>query len=141
VPLRRPRLRSIYRAFFVGDAVALPLLFYVAGFPTLGGVLLLSSVLVFVLAVIKSGALSPSWLQRETRRTAGNAARYELARAFLCAGLAVDVLFGGVQMMETYRLINHDATITLLLTVTGLLAIGAGLFLTRWFAGYLLSKR
>jgi hypothetical protein len=92
-------------------------------------------------AVIRFGALSTSWLRRETPKTISSAARFELAKALVCAGLAVDALFGGAQAMQSYRLINHDVTVTLLLTVTGLLAIGAGLFLTRWFAGYLLSKR
>lgn len=42
---KSPRLRAIYRTFLVGDAVALPLLFYALGFPTVGAALLLSSML------------------------------------------------------------------------------------------------
>jgi hypothetical protein len=64
---KSPRLRAIYGALFVGDAVALPLIFYTSGFPTVGGALLLSSVLVFTIAIIKSGALGTSWLAGETR--------------------------------------------------------------------------
>jgi hypothetical protein len=100
----KPKRNTVYQALFVAGALAVPVLLYAMGFPTLGGVLLLS-------------------------------------KALVCAGLAVDALFGGVRAMQSYRLINHDVTFALLLTVTGLLTIGAGLFLTRWFAGYLLSKR
>jgi hypothetical protein len=137
----KPKRSTAYQALFVAGALTVPVLLYAAGFPTLGGVLLLSSVLVFVVAVIRFGALSTSWLRRETPKTIRSAARFELAKALVCAGLAVDALFGGARAMQSYRLIHHDVTVTLLLTVTGLLAIGAGLFLTRWFAGYLLSKR
>ena len=135
------RLRVIYGALFVGDAVVLPLMFYAAGFPSLGGALLLSGVLVFAFTVVKSGALSTSWLARETRGSIGNASRLELAKAFVCAALAVDALFGGVRVIARYRLWNHDLSLTVLLTTAGLLAIGAGLFLTRWFAGYLFTPR
>jgi hypothetical protein len=138
---RASKRTAAYRALAVGGAIGLPVLLYVAGFPTLGGVLLLSSVLVFVVAAIKFGVLSTAWVQRESPRTIRSAALFELAKAFVCAGLAVDALFGGIRAMESYRLVNHDVTIILLLTVTGLLVIGAGLFLTRWFAGYLLSRR
>jgi hypothetical protein len=72
--VKSPRLRSVYQALFVCDAIGLPLLFYVAGFPTLGGVLLLSGVLVFAVFVVKSGALATSWLGRQTITSVRHAA-------------------------------------------------------------------
>ena len=37
---------------------------YATGFPNIGGVLLLSGLLVSAIAFVKSGAISTSWLQR-----------------------------------------------------------------------------
>lgn len=138
---KAPWLRAIFGALFLGGAVALAMTLYAAHFPTLGGALLLSGVLVFAIAVVRSGALATSWLAGETRGTIGNVTLYELAKALTCAALAVDTLFGGVRVLDRYRLWSDGATVTLVLTVTGLLAIGAGIFLTRWFAGYLLTRR
>jgi hypothetical protein len=137
---KSPRLRAIFGALFIGGAVALPLMFYAAHHPTLGAALLLSGVLVFAIAFVRSGALATSWLAGETRGTIGNATRYELAKALTCAALAVDALFGGMRVLYRYRLWADGVTVTLVLTATGLLAIGAGLFVTRWFAGYLFTR-
>jgi hypothetical protein len=135
------KISTWHQALFVAGAIALPVLFHIAGYPTLSAVLMLSSVLVFVAAVVRSGALSPSWLQWESPRTIKHASRRELSCAFLCAGLAVDALFGGVRAMSHVSYGRHDILLIVVLTVAALLVIGAGLFLTRWFAGYLLSKR
>jgi hypothetical protein len=67
--ISRPPLRSTARqALFVHGAIALPVLLYFA---------------------------SASWLQRESPRMIRSATRYELVKAFVCAGLAVDLLFVG----------------------------------------------
>jgi hypothetical protein len=116
-------------------------MFYASGFPTAGGALLLSSVLVFAVAVVRSGALATYWLAGETRTTIENATRLELAKALICAALAVDAFFGGARVLDRYRLWHHEVSMTVLLTASGLLAIAAGLFLTRWFAGYLFTRR
>jgi len=105
------------------------------GIPTLGAALMLSGVLVFVVAVVRSGALSPSWLQRESPRTIRNATRRELSWAFLCAGLAVDALFGGVRAMSHVSYGRHDILLIVVLTVAASFVIGAGLFSTRWSRG------
>jgi len=81
----------------------LPLTFYASGFPTVGGALLLSSMLVFAIAVMKSGALSTDWLASESRGTIENATRHELAKALICTALAIDVLFGGAHLVDRYR--------------------------------------
>jgi hypothetical protein len=138
---RPPKTRTPYQVLAAIGAVAVPVLFYVAGYPTVGAALMLSGVLVFVAMLARSGALSPSWLQRETPRTIGNAARYQLAWALLCAGLAVDTVFVGRLAMRHGAYPRYEVMLILILTVVLLLGIGAGLFLTRWFAGYLLSKR
>jgi hypothetical protein len=133
--LRPPTRATAYQALSVGGAVALPVLFYLAGYPSLGAVLMLSGVLVLVVAIVGSGALSPCWRQRESSRTIGSATRYELAKALVCAGLAVNAV------IAIRRIPSPHFTIFVILIVAGLLVIVAGLFLTRWFAGYLLSKR
>jgi hypothetical protein len=46
-------------------------------------------VLVFALAVVRSGALSASWLAGEPGATIGDATRFELTKALTCAALAV----------------------------------------------------
>jgi hypothetical protein len=138
--VKHPRLRPVYQALFVGDAIGLPLLFYAAGLPTLGGVLLLSSVLVFVVVVVKSGALATTWLRRHTITSIRRAARFEFVKAMICAALAVDTLFGGAHIVDRYRLWQDDITVVVLVTVAGVFTIGAGLFLTRWFAAHLMSR-
>jgi hypothetical protein len=136
---RKPSsLRVIYGALFVSvAAVVLPLTFYASGFPTAGGALLLSSVLVFAVTVVKSGALSAAWLAGETRGTIENATWRELAKALICAALTIDVLSDGAHLLDRHRLWNHPISWMVILTAAGLLAIAAGLFLTRWLAGYL----
>jgi hypothetical protein len=136
-----PKFRAMYGSVLLGGALALPVIFYASGFPTVGGALLLSTVLIVGLAIIKSGALSISWISGETRGSIQNSTRHELAKAFICAALAVDVLSGGAQLLDHYRLWRHNISMTVLLTTTGLLAIAAGLYLTRWFAGYLSTRR
>jgi hypothetical protein len=138
---KSPRLRATYRSLFAGGALALPLGLYASGFPTVSGAFLLSSLLVFTIAIVKSGALATCWLAGEARPTIENATRYELAKAFICAALAIDALFGGARVMDRYRLWHHNISRLVVLTMTGLLAIAAGLFLTRWFAGYLFTRR
>ncbi len=138
---RAANLPTIYRALFFGDAVAFPLILYALGFPTVGGALLLSSVVVFAVAIIRSGALATSWLGNQTLKTIEKAIRFELAKALVCAGLAVDVLFGGARLINHYHLWHHGVSLVVVFTAAGLLAIASGLFFTRWFAGYLFSQR
>jgi len=134
------RSGGIYAALFAGVAIALPLFCYATGFRAVGGALLLSSLLVFTLAVIRSGALATSWLTQQTRLTIENATRYELAKAMICAGLAVDALSGGIRVLRRFVLYDYFS-MTVVLTAAGLLGVAAGLYLTRWFAGYLVTLR
>ncbi len=136
-----PKTKTSYQVLAATGAVTLAMLLYVAGYPTLGAALILSGVLVFLVGLVRSGALSPRWLQRESPKTIGNAARYQLAWALLCAALAVDTVFVGRLAMNHGTHPRHEVMLILILTVVLLLGIGAGFFLTRWFAGYLLSRR
>jgi hypothetical protein len=134
-------LRTIYGTLFFSVTVVLPLTFYASGFPTVGGALLLSTVMILAIAVMKSGALSTAWLAGETPSTIKNTTWYELTKALICAALAVDVLRGGAYLVDLYRLWNHHISWIVILTAAGLMAIATGLFLTRWFAGYLFTQR
>lgn len=138
--LKPSRLLVIYRMLFVSVAVVLPLAFYASGFPTVGGALLLGGVLVFAVTVMKSGALSAAWLAGETPRAIENATWHELAKALICAALTIDVLFDGAHLLDRHRLWNHHISWMVILTAAGLV-IAAGLFLTRWFAGSLCTRR
>jgi hypothetical protein len=137
---KAPKLHAIYGTLFAVVAVGLPLMFYASGFRSVGSALLLSSVLVFAFALIKSGALATSWLAVQRRETIKNATRYELAKAMIFAALAVDALSGGLRLMHRF-LLYDDSSMMVVLTAAGLLAIVAVLFLTRWFAGYLFTLR
>lgn len=135
------RFPAIYRRLFVGIAVVLPLTLYAAGFPTVGGALLLSGVMIFAFAVMRSGVLSTDWLAGETPGTINSATWYERAKALICAALAIDVFFGGSPLMDHYHLWGHHISLSVVITASALLAIAAGLFLTRWFAGFLYTRR
>jgi hypothetical protein len=113
--------------------LAVPILLYVAGDPTVGAVLMLSSVLVLVTAILKSGALSPSWLQRESFEDDSDRGPIRACVGVPMPGLAVDALFGGVLAMRRTPDPRHVVLIVIL-TVAAFLVIGAGLFSTRWFA-------
>jgi hypothetical protein len=101
---------------------------------------LLSTILVLTIRIIRSGAVSPAWLSQQNLRSISNAAQFELTKGFGCAGLAVDALFGGNRLMRAYQLYD-PLSFTLLFTVSWLLAVGALLFLTRWFAASMLIAR
>jgi uncharacterized protein YigE (DUF2233 family) len=119
-----PKTKTPYQVLAATGAVTLPVLLYVAGYPTLGAALMLSGVLVFVAVIVRSGALSPRWLQRESPKTIGNAARYQLAWALLCAGLAVDTGFVGRPAMKHGMHPRHERMLILILTVVLLLVVG-----------------
>jgi hypothetical protein len=54
----------------------------------------------------------------------------------------VDTLFGAGALATRHRPYpRQDVTLIVNLTVDLLFVIGAGLFLTPWFAGYLVGKR
>jgi hypothetical protein len=131
----------ICEALFVTGALGLPVALYTAGLPTLGGAFLLSSVLIFAIRVSRSRVLAASWLAEVNPRVISDATRLELAKALTCAALAVDALASGFRVIDRFFAGPRALSVSLVLTTAGLFAIGACLFLTRWFAGYLLSRR
>jgi hypothetical protein len=137
---KRADQRWLHQGIFFLVALALSLACYPLGFTTLGGALLLSTILVLTIRIIRSGAVSPAWLSQQNLRSISNAAQFELTKGFGCAGLAVDALFGGNRLMRAYQLYD-PLSFTLLFTVSWLLAVGALLFLTRWFAASMLIAR
>jgi hypothetical protein len=65
---------------------------YAMGLPDVGGALLLSALLLVVGHYVRSGALSPASLQRRHFGTLRNSARWEFAKALICAGAGLDMI-------------------------------------------------
>jgi hypothetical protein len=121
----------------VGLGVGLVGLLYKLGFPNIGAALALAGLYVVVLALLRSGVFSTSWLERHTGLSARYAARLELAKALICAGIGVD---GFIALIVGWSP-HNDLTGILLLTWLLLMTIGVCLFLVRSFAAYLVSVR
>jgi hypothetical protein len=143
---RRADRPWLHQGIFFIAALAISVACYPLGLTTLGGALLLSTILVFAVRVVRSGAVSPTGLtgvavlKAQNLRSIRNAAQFELAKGFGCAGLAVDALLGGNRLMRAYQLYD-PISFTLLFTVSWLLAVGALLFLTRWLAASVVMAR
>jgi hypothetical protein len=138
-PTRWAVLRQLLAAC---AAVGLIVLAFATGFPNVGGVLILSTLYVMVWSLLKSGALSTSWLQHLSPSSLKNASLIEFAKAMICAGLGVDGL-AAMLMGWKYRMIgqNEDLRDIILLTWLLLWFAGIGLFLVRSFAAYLFARR
>lgn len=137
---RRKDRRGLHQGIFFLLALAVSLGCYTLEFTTLGGALMLSTILVLAAKIVASGAVSPDWLTRQNLGSIRSAAEFELAKGFGCAGLAVDALQGGNRLMRDYQLYD-PLSFTLLFTVCWFLSIGALLFLTRWLAARVLMAR
>jgi hypothetical protein len=129
---------KVLGACIAGFGIAL---LYRFGLADVGAVLTLSAIIVSLITFVRSGALSASWLKTRDRQSIIRARYWELAKAFGCAGIGVDlvrVLRDGI----SYRYMPSSAlSAAILLTVAVVTAMGAGLFLTRWFAAYLFGRR
>ena len=132
--------RTLQQVLFFVCALAASLACYALQLETLGGTLLLSTILVFAIQFLRSGALSPLRLTHRNPRTIRNVMRLELAKTFGCAGLAVDALGLGNRVMRTF-LLHDPLSFTLLFTICWLLALAALLFLARWAAASLSVTR
>jgi hypothetical protein len=119
-------------------ALGLIVLAYATGFPNVGGVLILSSLYVALLSVLRSGALSSSWLRGQSSFSIRYAMRLEFVKAMICAGIGVDGLaaFGVGRGYIGWS----DLTAVVLLTWVMVWAAGTCLFLVRWFAAYLVAR-
>jgi hypothetical protein len=121
-------------------AVGISLL-YRMGLADIGGVLILSAIIVSAISFVRSGALSATWLARQNSHSIRNAARLELAKAFICGALGIDTVRLLRMALERGVMHYNAITVTLILTIAVLSAMGTGLYLTRAFAGYLFSRR
>ncbi len=116
-------------------------LLYRFGLTDLGGVLVFSAIIVSAITFVRSGALSAAWLQHRDRNRLIRLSYLELAKAFACAGLGIDLVrilgFG-----LSHRIVPiTPVTWAIALSVAVVSAMGAGLFLVRWFAAYLTVRR
>ena len=114
---------------------------YRMGLADIGGVLVLSAIIVSVITFVRSGALSASWLKSRDRQSINRLGHLALAKAFACAGFGIDMtrsLLSGV----THGILPMSlVTGAIILAVAVVCAMGAGLFLVRWFAAYLWVRR
>jgi hypothetical protein len=129
----------VARLVVVGLGIGLVVLLYKLGFPNVGAVSILAGLYVLVLSLLRSGAFSTIWLERHTSRSARHAARFELAKALICAGIGVDGLAAFIVGWRYFP--KNDLTDILLITWLLLVAIGVCLYLARSFAAYLVSIR
>ena len=116
-------------------------LLYRLGFADFGGVMILSAIIVSVIALVRSGALSAAWLLSQSPQTIRNAARMEFAKAMICAGIGIDAFRALAAGVRQGALPAGVVTAAIVLCVAVLSAMGTGLFLTRAFAAYLFVKR
>jgi hypothetical protein len=116
-------------------------LLYRLGFADIGGVSILSALIVSMITFVRSGALSAAWLQHRDRNRIIRLGYLELAKSFSCAGLGID-LVRGLGFGLSQRIVPMTpVTWTIILSVAVASAMGAGLFLVRWFAAYLTVRR
>jgi hypothetical protein len=133
-----PIIGKVLAVCIAGAGIAL---LYRMGLADIGGALILSAIIVSVITFVRSGALSVTWLRRENSHSIRNAARWELAKAFICAALGIDAV-RLVRMGLEHEVMRYTAvTITLIITVAVLSAMFTGLYVTRSFAAYLLARR
>jgi hypothetical protein len=111
---------------------------YAMGFHAVGEALVLSGLCVALWSLLRSGALSALWLQRQSLLSIKNAARWEFAKAMICAAIGIDGLAAALEG-ERYTFWVFSRTV-LLAWIVVWVAI-ACLFLVRWFAAYLVSIR
>jgi hypothetical protein len=135
-----PRLiiGKVIAVCIAGGGIAL---LYRFGLADIGGVLVLSAIIVSAITFVRSGALSAAWLQHRDRSRLIRLSYLELAKAFACAGLGID-LVRALGFGLSHRIVPMTpVTWTIVLSVAVVSAMGAGLFLVRWFAAYLTVRR
>jgi hypothetical protein len=139
--VKTPAWRAVRALLVVCIALAAIVFVYAMGLPDVGGALLLSALLLVVGRYVKSGALSPVSLQRRHFTTLRNSARWEFAKAMICAGAGLDVVRlivnTGLEYVVHYSIVSAAAFYAIL----ALWGLGVGTFLVRSFAAYLLSLR
>jgi hypothetical protein len=116
-------------------------LLYRLGLADIGGVLILSAIIVSMITFVRSGSLSAAWLQRGDRQLIVRLGHLQLAKAFACAGLGIDFV-RGLGLGVSHGIVPRSpVTGAIVLSVAVVSAMGSGLFLVRWFAAYLTLRR
>lgn len=133
-----PIVGKVLAACIAGVGIAL---LYRMGLADVGGALILSAIIVSAITFVRSGAFSVTWLRGENSHSIRNAARFELAKAFICGGLGIDAVRLLRAGLERGFMPLTQLTVTLILTVAVLSAMCTGLYLTRAFAAYLVARR
>jgi hypothetical protein len=133
-----PIIGKVLAVCIAGVGIAL---LYRMGLADIGGALTLSAIIVSVITFVRSGALSVTWLRKENSHSIRNAARFELAKAFICGALGVDAVRLLRMGLERRVMPPTSVTFTLIVTVAVLSAMFTGLYLTRAFAAYLHARR
>jgi hypothetical protein len=133
---RSPRWAAIGKVIAACVAGAGISVLYRMGLADIGGVLVLSAIIVSVITFVRSGALSASWLKSRDRQSINRLGHLELAKAFACAGFGIDVVRSFVSILPM-SLVSG----AIILAVAVVCAMGAGLFFVRWFAAYLWLRR
>jgi hypothetical protein len=129
---------KVIAACIAGAGVAL---LYRLGFADIGGVSILSAIIVSAITFVRSGALSATWLRQRDRNAIARLGYLELAKSFACAGLGLDIVRGLGAGVHNGIVPRTPVTWAILLSVAVVSAMGAGLFLVRWFAAYLTVRR
>ena len=127
-------IRWVFVAF---AAVALIALLYALGFPNVGAGLTLSGVLLSVIAYVRSGALSPSWLQS----TDSISINFELTKALICAAVGMDFVVAMLVGIKNGVIPETLMQAVLLVAFVLISAIGTGLFLLRFLGGLIFISR
>jgi sulfite exporter TauE/SafE len=118
----------VIRRVAVFVAVVTIALLYAVGLPNVGGSLILSGVLLLVIAYVRSGALSPSWLQLQDSTSIIRSANFELAKALICAAAGTDFVVAmliGIQHGVVPETLVQAALLVALVLIS---AIGTGIF-------------
>jgi hypothetical protein len=131
-------IRWVFVAF---AAVALIALVYALGFPNVGAGLTLSGVLLSVIAYVRSGALSPSWLQSTDSISIIDSINFELTKALICATVGMDFVVATLVGIKNGVIPETLMQAALLVTFVHISAIGTGLFLLRFLGGLIFISR
>jgi hypothetical protein len=129
---------KVVAACIAGAGIAM---LYRSGLADIGGVLVLSAIIVSVITFVRSGALSASWLSHQNPNSIIRLGHFELAKAFASAGIGIDLFRTLVAAVRRGLIPRGMLTGAIILSVAVIAAMGAGLFLVRWLAAYLLIRR
>jgi hypothetical protein len=126
--------RVVRSVLVISIALAIIVFVYAMGLLHVGGALLLSGLLLVLALYVKSGALSPVSHQRRHLSNIRNFARWEFAKAMICAGVGLDIV-RLIFMVHGDRVLRvsvlSEAAFFAILAVWWL---GVGAFLVRSFA-------